>query len=80
MKQLHKLPDCYLALFALLSLLLSRCSSAQLVPPIACPQYFEYLSYNQDYVGHISVRHDPQYQENTVAVEFSQPGRLDSVS
>lgn len=80
MKRLHKLPGCFLVLFSLLSLLAVHSSSAQLVPPVACPQYFEYLGYNQEYVGHISVRHDPQFQENTVRVEFSQPGRLDSVS
>ncbi|EDW14951.1 uncharacterized protein Dmoj_GI24542 [Drosophila mojavensis] len=59
-------------------LLLPRLSSAQQVPPIACPEYFEYLAYNQEYVGRISIRHDPQYQENTLRVEFSQPGSLSS--
>lgn len=80
MKQLHKLPGCFLALFSLLSLLALHSSSAQQVPPVACPQYFAYLGYNQEYVGQISVRHDPQFQENTVRVEFSQRGTLDSVS
>lgn len=60
-------------------LLLPRLSSAQQVPPVACPEYFEYLAYNQEYVGRISIRHDAQYQENTLRVEFSQPGRLNSV-
>lgn len=80
MKQLHKLPGCFVTLFSLLSLLALHSSSGQQIPPVACPQYFEYLGYNQEYVGRISLRHDPQFQENTVRVEFSQRGSLDSVS
>lgn len=60
-------------------LLLPWPSSAQQVPPVACPEYFEYLAYNQEYVGRISIRHDAQYQENTLRLEFSQPGFLSSV-
>jgi len=55
-------------------------TAGQQVPPIACPQYFEYLSFNREFVGRITVQHDPQYQENIVRVEFSQHGRLGSVS
>lgn len=48
--------------------------SAQRLPNIACPQFFEYLSYNQQFIGHIAVRHDPQYESNELVVEFSQYG------
>ncbi|XP_001996631.2 serine protease gd [Drosophila grimshawi] len=57
----------------LLSLLwLISPTSAQL-PNNACSQYFEYLSFNQQFIGHISVRLNPQF-ENVLVVEFSQRG------
>ncbi|XP_034489087.1 putative serine protease 42 [Drosophila innubila] len=57
---------------------LTTLTAGQQVPPIACPQYFEYLSFNREFVGRITIQHDPQYQENTVRVEFSQRGLLGS--
>ncbi|EDW04736.1 GH22210 [Drosophila grimshawi] len=74
MEQLLMLPAICLTL-----LLLTWSSSAQ-VPPVACPEYFQYLAYNQEYIGRVSVRHDPQYAENTLRIQFSQRGSLTSVS
>lgn len=74
MEQLLVVPGIFVTL-----LFLAWPSAAQRVPPVACPQYFEYLSFNQEYVGRISVRHDPEYQENTLSVQFSQRSRLNSV-
>ncbi|EDW68299.1 serine protease 42 [Drosophila virilis] len=73
MEQLLVVPGIFITL-----LFLTWPSAAQRVPPVACPQYFEYLSFNQEYVGRIAVRHDPRYQENTLSVQFSQRSRLNS--
>ncbi|KAH8388321.1 hypothetical protein KR093_003857 [Drosophila rubida] len=59
-------------------LLLATRTVAQQVPPVACPQYFEYLSFNQQFVGRITMHHDPRYEDNVLRVEFSQRGRLGS--
>ncbi|KAH8388322.1 hypothetical protein KR093_003860 [Drosophila rubida] len=63
-------------------LLLSLCgllalSTAQQLPYIACPQYFKYLAFNGQFIGHLSLYHDPIYEVNNVVVEFSQRGAYD---
>lgn len=64
-------------------LLLITCSIsptwAQQLPPVACPEYFEYLSFNGEFIGHIALRHDPLYEKNDLRVEFSQYGAYDWV-
>lgn len=52
---------------------------AQQLPAVACPEYFEYLSFNGEFIGHIAVRHDPLYETNNLRVEFSQYGAYDWV-
>ncbi|KAL7730505.1 hypothetical protein ACLKA6_000507 [Drosophila palustris] len=77
MKQLQTLPGILFTLW-LTTTTTTRTTTAQQVPPVACPQYFEYLSFNREFVGRITIEHDPQYQENTLRVQFSQRGRLGS--
>ncbi|XP_034113798.1 putative serine protease 42 [Drosophila albomicans] len=74
MKQLLRLP----AILGTFLLLTVSETNTQQVPPIACPQYFEYLSYNREFVGRITMQHDPRYQDNVLQVEFSQRGHLGS--
>jgi len=54
-------------------------STAQRLPHISCPQYFEYLSFNGQFIGHITIHHDPLYDVNNLVVEFSQYGAYDWV-
>lgn len=64
-------------------LLLLTCSMsptwAQQLPSVACPEYFEYLSFNGEFIGHIAVRHDPLFETNNLRVEFSQYGAYEWV-
>lgn len=64
-------------------LLLLTCSMsptrAQQLPTVACPEYFEYLSFNGEFIGHIAVRHDPLFETNNLRVEFSQYGAYEWV-
>ncbi|KAM8702984.1 hypothetical protein ACLKA7_005343 [Drosophila subpalustris] len=52
-------------------------TTAQQLPPIACPQYFQYLAFNGQIIGHISIEHDPLFEVNNLVVEFSQRGAYD---
>lgn len=52
-----------------------RSGLGQNLPYIACPDIFEYLEYNNQYIGHIQVVLDSSSVENVVGVEFSQRGR-----
>jgi len=74
MEKLLLLPGIWLTLLDLISP-----GSAQYLPPIACPQFFDYLSFNGQFIGHISIEHDPLFEENNLVVEFSQRGAYDWV-
>ncbi|XP_030369207.1 serine protease gd-like [Scaptodrosophila lebanonensis] len=65
-------------LSGLLLMLRSEEIFAQNVPHIACPQYFEYLAFNQEYIGRLTLPHDPRYGNNTIFVEFSQRTPINS--
>lgn len=54
-------------------------TGAQQLPAVACPEYFEYLSFNGEFIGHIALRHDPLFETNNLRVEFSQYGAYDWV-
>ncbi|KAH8414487.1 hypothetical protein KR215_007331, partial [Drosophila sulfurigaster] len=58
-----------LLLFCMLSL-----NAAQQLPSIPCPQYFNYLSFNGQFIGRLKLYHDPLYEVNNVVVDFSQRG------
>ncbi|EDW24614.1 GL23300 [Drosophila persimilis] len=66
---------CSLQLGLLLALLQISLNWGQNLPYIACPELFEYLAYNQEHIGHISLKLDSSIVENTLRIELSQPGR-----
>ncbi|XP_017046731.1 CLIP domain-containing serine protease 2 [Drosophila ficusphila] len=47
----------------------------QNLPYIACPDIFDYLEYQNQYIGHLNLVLDSSLSENVVRVELSQPGR-----
>ncbi|XP_002013629.2 transmembrane protease serine 9 [Drosophila persimilis] len=48
-------------------------SLAQL-PANGCSQFFEYQGYNRQYIGLVTVRHNPVVNNHTLFLEFSQSG------
>ncbi|XP_022211550.2 phenoloxidase-activating enzyme 1 [Drosophila obscura] len=44
------------------------------LPANACSQFFGYQRYNGQYIGLVTVRHDPMVNNHTLFLEFSQPG------
>ncbi|XP_068153429.1 serine protease 33 [Drosophila tropicalis] len=57
--------------FLLVLLQLSR-NFGQNIPPIACPQIFQYLAHEQQYIGHIALPLNPELSDNKLEVKFSQ--------
>ncbi|EDV44018.2 uncharacterized protein Dana_GF18778 [Drosophila ananassae] len=44
------------------------------LPRNHCPRYFQYQGYNGQYIGLVNVAFNPQYNNHTLFLEFSQPG------
>ncbi|BFF90558.1 brain-specific serine protease 4-like [Drosophila madeirensis] len=57
-------------------LIIAMCLGSSLgqLPANACSQFFGYQSYNGQYIGLVTVRHNPLVNNHTLFLEFSQHG------